>query len=223
MATLDDIVQEMASLRAQQGAMAREIQRLTDENQVLRQATTGPAPGLAEIADAVGQAVQLALANAATAGSRPTAPSSLIDVKGLGKPPVFKGDGPRFNEWLRKTTGLVVAAFGSSFRTVIEWVEDQDAPITDRDVDDQFGDLGHEPIDQIGEKNSQLHVALLALTEGESFDIVLGAAPSGLEALRRLVRRWDPLSGGRRRALLRQILVPERCKLQDLPAGLEKW
>ena len=29
----------------------------------------------------------------------------------------------------------------------------------------------------------------------ESFDIVLGAAPSGLEALRRLVRRWEPLSG----------------------------
>ena len=32
----------------------------------------------------------------------------------------------------------------------------------------------------------------------------------------------DPLSGGKRTALLRQILVPGRCKLQDLPAGLEK-
>ena len=56
----------------------------------------------------------------------------------------------------------------------------------------------------------------------KSFNIVLGAAPSGLEALRRLVRRWDPLSGGKRRSLLRQTLVPDRCKLQDLPAGLEK-
>ena len=37
------------------------------------------------------------------------------------------------------------------------------------------------------------------------------------------VRRWDPLGGGKRRALLRHILVPGRCKLQDLPAGLEKW
>ena len=66
-------------------------------------------------------------------------------------------------------------------------------------------------------------MALLALTESESIDIVLGAAPSGLEALRRLVRRWDPLIGGQRRALVRQILVPDRCKLLDLPAGLEKW
>ena len=70
--------------------------------------------------------------------------------------------------------------------------------------------------------SAQVHVALLALTESESFDSVLGVAPSGLEALRRLVRRWDPPSGGKRRALRRQILVPDRCKLQDLPAGLEK-
>ena len=56
-----------------------------------------------------------------------------------------------------------------------------------------------------------------------SFDILLGAAPSGLEALTRLVHRWHPLSGGKRRSLLRQISVPDRCKLQDLPAGLEKW
>ena len=65
-------------------------------------------------------------------------------------------------------------------------------------------------------------VTLLALTESESFDIVHGAAPSGLEALRRVVPRWDPLSG-KRRALLRQSLVPDRCKLQDHPAALEKW
>ena len=47
--------------------------------------------------------------------------------------------------------------------------------------------------------------------------------PSGLEALRRLVRRQDPLSGGQRRAVLRQLTVPDRCKLHDLPAELEKW
>ena len=43
-------------------------------------------------------------------------------------------------------------------------------------------------------KSQQVHVALLALAESENFDIVLGAAPSGLEALRRLVPCWDPLS-----------------------------
>ena len=37
-----------------------------------------------------------------------------------------------------------------------------------------------------------------------------------------MVRRWDPLSGGKHSTPLRQILVPDRCKLQDLPAGLAK-
>ena len=163
------------------------------------------------------------MASATRAGSTSAGRQSLIDIKGLGKPPVFKNDSSKFTERLRKTTGFLIAAYGSSFRQVIEWIEDQEATITEQDLDEQFGDTGHEPVEGITERNAQLHVALLALTEGESFDVVLGAAPSGLEALRRLVRRWDPLSGGRRRALLRQILVPDRCKLQELPAGLERW
>ena len=117
----------------------------------------------------------------------------------------------------------MIAACGSAFWPVIEWVEDHDNVITNEPLDRQFGPTGAEPVEDVPEKSEQVHVALLALTESESFDIVLGAAPSGLEALRRLVRRWDPLIGGQRRALVRQILVPDRCKLLDLPAGLEKW
>ena len=45
-----------------------------------------------------------------------------------------------------------------------------------------------EPVEDVQEKSEQVHVALRALTESEGFDIVLGA-PSGLEVLRRLVRR----------------------------------
>ena len=72
----------------------------------------------------------------------------------------------------------------------------------------------------VQEKSEQVHVALLALTESESFDVVLGAAPSGLEALKRLVRRWDPLRGGKRRALLRQISVPIDASCKTFPQDL---
>ena len=123
----------------------------------------------------------------------------------------------------QETTGFLIAAYGAAFRPVIEWVEDQDNFVTNEALDQQFGPTSAEPVDEVQEKSEQVHVALLALTESESFHIVLGTAPSGLEARRHLVRRWVPLSGGKRRALLRQILVPDRCKLQDLPAGLEKW
>ena len=87
---------------------------------------------------------------------------------------------------------------------MIEWVEDQNNVITSDVLKQQFGPLSEELVDDVLEKNKQVHVALLALTGSESFDIVLGVALFVLEALRRLVSRW-----------------PDRCQLQDLPAGLE--
>ena len=105
---------------------------------------------------------------------------------------------------------------------MIEWWEDQDNVITNEALDRQFGPIGAERIEDVQEKSEQVHVALLSLTENESFDIVLGATPLGVEALRRLVRRWHPLSGGKRAALLRQILVSDQCKLKDLLAELKK-
>ena len=73
---------------------------------------------------------------------------------------------------------------------MIEWVEDQDNVITNESLDRQFGPRGAESVEDVQEESEQVHVALLAMIEGESFDMVLGAASSP-EALRRLVRRWD--------------------------------
>ena len=101
---------------------------------------------------------------------------------------MFKGESSKLTEWLRKSTGFLAAAYGSAFRPVIEWVEDQDNIITYEARNRQFGSLGAEPVDDVQETSEQVHVALLALTESESFDIVLGAAPSGQEVQRRLVR-----------------------------------
>ena len=88
---------------------------------------------------------------------------------------------------------------------VIEWVEDPDNVITNEALDRQFGPTSAEPVEDVQEKSDQLWHR----REVRDFADVLGAAPSGQEALRRLVRRWDPLSGGKRRALL---------QLQDLPS-----
>ena len=101
--------------------------------------------------------------------------------------------------------------------------KDQDNVITNEAFDQQCVPLRAEPVDDVQEKCEQVHVALLALTESESFDVVLGAAPSGLEPSRLLVRRWDPLIGGKHRAPLRYswLEIDANCKI--IPAGLEKW
>ena len=209
---------QVAAMQAQQATLIGEVARLSTENQVLRQEQAQPTRA-EHLMEALGQAVTAL--QAVRTGA--TQSQSLVDLKGLGKPPVFKNESARFTEWLRKTSGFLVAAYGASFRQVLEWIEDQDGPVTREDLHAQFGELSSDPVQDLSEKDAQVHVALLSLTEGESFDVVMGAAPHGLEALRRLVRRWDPLSGGKRRALLRQILVPERARFADLASALEKW
>ena len=44
----------------------------------------------------------------------------------------------------------------------------------------------------------------------------------GLEAWRRLHKRWDPLTTGRARGLLREILSPGRAKLVELQGEVER-
>ena len=101
--TVEELVQLMNTLQGQQHALNREILRSAAENRQISQA--GP-PGLSEIATTVGQAVQTAIFNA-----NPNEGQCLVDNKGPGKPPMFKGESSKFTEWRRKTSGFLVAAF----------------------------------------------------------------------------------------------------------------
>eukprot|EP00971_Amphidinium_carterae_P039103 768567-Amphidinium_carterae.1 len=49
-----------------------------------------------------------------------------------------------------------------------------------------------------------------------------GAGLEGLEAWWRLHRRWDPLTTGKARGLLREILTPNRAKLSELQGAVER-
>ena len=71
---------------------------------------------------------------------------------------MFKGESSKFTEWLRKSTGFLIAAYGSAFRAVIEWVEDQDHVITNETRDRQIVPIGAEPVENVQEKSEQLHL-----------------------------------------------------------------
>ena len=45
----------------------------------------------------------------------------------------------------------------------------------------------------------------------------------GLEAWRKLTRRWNLLTGSRLRNLLRHVISPGRASLTELPCALERW
>ena len=81
------------------------------------------------------------------------------------------------------------------------------------DIDQVFGSKADD-IDQFVEvhhENDQWHFALEALTDEES------------QAWRKLVKLWVLLVTGRNRAPLKAITAPQRCKLEDLSAMIEKW
>ena len=143
---------------------------------------------------------------------------SLVDIKGLGKPPTLKGESAKFTEWLKKTRGFLIAAYGTTFQSVIERVEDQDNFITNEALDRQFGPTGAEQVEDVQERSEPVHVALLALRESESFDIVLGAAPFRSRSVE-TVGPWLGLSE-RRKA---QSSSATNLGSRSMHAGLEKW
>ena len=66
-------------------------------------------------------------------------------------------------------------------------------------------------------------MVLSALTDGESFDVVMSAGGDhGFESWRKLHRRWDPYTAVRARCLLREILSPPRVKLPELMCTIER-
>ena len=74
------------------------------------------------------------------------------------------------------------------------------------------------------EINPQVYVALAELLEGEALDIVQNTTRgAGLEAWRKLVRRFDPQTVGRKRTLLSRIINPGTVKVHDLPRAIEQW
>ena len=71
--------------------------------------------------------------------------------------------------------------------------------------------------------DGQLFIVLTALTDGESFDVVMSAGGDhGFESWRKLHRRWGPYTAGRARSLLREIVSPPRVKLPELMGAIER-
>ena len=77
-------------------------------------------------------------------------------------------------------------------------------------------------VEMSAEIDGQLFVVLSALTEGESFDIVMSAGGDhGFESWRKLDGRWNPYTAGRARSLLREILSSTQAKLPELMGAIE--
>ena len=101
---------------------------------------------------------------------------------------------------------------------MLEWAAEQPTEITTTAIDLEF--LPTDSNEDRGVQNlefvlQQINTALMALTSYETNDIVANSRNNPLEAWRRLKKRYDPATGGRKRNLLRTIISPGRCSLLD--------
>ena len=155
-----------------------------------------------------------AINNLATAQVRKDT-SSLIDVKGLGRPKEFSGREQDFQQWSKKTEAFFAGVIKES-GMVLEWAAQQATENTTTAIDLEFlptdtnEDRGVQKLEFVLQ---QMHTALMALTSYEANDIVANSRNNPLEAWRRLQKRYDPTTGGRKRNFLRTIISPGRCSL----------
>ena len=121
--------------------------------------------------------------------------------------------------WARRTENFVVSVHPGA-RDVLTWpVERDSATVTQANAATEVV----MPLDTLRMLADQLYTVLMTLVEGESFDILVGSGSGeGLEAWRRLHKRWDPLTTGRARGLLREILSPGVAKLVELQGAVER-
>ena len=163
-----------------------------------------------------------AINSLATARVRKDTPS-LIDVKGLGRPKDFTGREEDFQQWSKKTEAFFA---GGIKEMMLEWAAEQPTEITTTAIDLEF--LPTDTNENRGAHNlefilQEMHTPLVTLTSSEANDIVANSRKNPLEAWRRLQKRYDPTTGGRKRNLLRTIISPGRCSLVELQAGIERW
>ena len=104
---------------------------------------------------------------------------------------------------------------------MLGWAAEQTIEITMTSIDLEF--LPSDANLDRGVQNLEfvlqlMHTAFMALTTYEPNDIVANSRKNPLEAWRRLQKRYDPTTGGRKRNLLRAVISPGRCS-----SGTPNW
>ena len=145
---------------------------------------------------------------------------SLVDAKGFTKVPNFSGNANQWSTFEFKFLNFAESVI-PDIRTLIDWATEQPEQITlltSREA------IRLNPAAEAIQR--QIYIALAQLVEGEALGILRNCTRAefkGLEAWRRLIRRFDPHSVGRQRTILSRVLHPNRCEVKDLFRGLERW
>ena len=141
------------------------------------------------------------------------------ELKGIPKPGKFSGASGTWDSWYYKFKTWIESCHKNAIQVMQKLESTVDVAITERSLEDDYAD-GAELV------SAQARQALISLTEGEALEIVKNTSRGthfGLEALRRLLCKYDPQNPQANSALLKKVLHPQQCSLDKLREGLESW
>ena len=195
---------QMEQMRLESGNMQRQFQSTVDG---LRNEAAVAAARLEE-----SRATIIALQSKSSSGT--------MEPKGLQKPKDFSNSEANWSEFSFRYENWMMG-FQSHVKPYLRWAESQTNPIT------SYSDSGIALLSaaDVVELSKQVYITLAQLLTEESHTILRnGADDNGLDAWRRLVKRWDPKTVGRHRNAYLRIAQPGKAKTVEQASGmLERW
>ena len=130
-----------------------------------------------------------------------------------------------FQQWAKKTEAFFAGVIKES-EMMLEWAADQTTEITTTAIDLEF--LPTDSNEESRSAQPEVHFAADAYDAYGSHESKRTTLlpTRGRTHWRRdddCMNRYDPTTEEGRGTLLRTIISPERCSLQELQAGIERW
>ena len=202
--------QILQQMQAGMGQMAQDSNRRFEllEAAIREQATVGRASAEAQV----------------KALEAMTKKSSVVDVKGVGKPETLKGcheDARKvWKTWSYKFESWFSSQFPAKGQECLDWARNKGDETILESAITTYARTCPEVVDV----DRQLHVALISLTAEMPYTVVFNARKRcGLDAWRRLCHVYEPHNARSNMRLLRRILVQPRATLEQLRAAIDKW
>ena len=143
----------------------------------------------------------------------------LVDTKGVGRPTTFDGTQAKWSAWAFKVENFIASVYVNG-REALQWAGTREKTIADGDLKE----LKELDVPDVFEINEAVYALIAQITEQEPLDIAKNTARgAGLEVWRKLQRRYDPQTVGRKRAMLSRILAPGAARIADLSSAIQRW
>ena len=211
MAGMEDVVASIQVLTEQNKAMQMRVEQA--EQEVIRQR------GAIEQSAHVVASVSMGQVDSMSQTVQVMGKQVLEEAGRVSKSLLFKNSEQDFAEWQRETAKYLNSTM-EGLGMVMDCAAEEEEALDWKIFKESH--LGQYEI-ELEEMNEHVYDWLVDHTEGESFNLVKSAGKGyGLEAWRKLNRRWGSSAKGSEEQLRESAVIPGRSRMEDLIDAIER-